>query len=64
MKNKINNEDDIINGINQLNNMVNKTLEENEKESMIEKMKKEMEDMVKKHQEELRKKEEENEKKI
>ena len=43
MKRKSNNDDEIINGINQINNMVHKTLEENDKESMIEKMKKEME---------------------
>ena len=55
--------EELIKGINQMNIMLNKTIEDKNKEDLIEKMKKEMDDMVKKHQEDLKKKEEENEKK-
>ena len=61
---KKNKEEEAINkGINEINIMVNKTLEENKNENLIELMKKQMDEMIKKHQEELRKKDEENEKK-
>ena len=55
--------DDFIKGINQMKNVVDKTLEDNNKEKELEKMKKEMEEMIKAHKEELMKKEKENEKK-
>ena len=48
--------EELIKGINQMNIMVNKTIEDNNKEQLIEKMKKEMDDMIKKHQEDLKKK--------
>jgi len=54
---------DFLKGINQMKNVVNKTLEDNIKENKIEKMKKEMEEIIKAHKEELMKKEKENEKK-
>ena len=52
--------EDFAKGLNQINANINKTLENNEKDDLIEKMKKQMEELIKQHQEEIRKKEEEN----
>ena len=54
--------EEINKGINQMNIMTNKAIEEINKESLIEQMKKQMDEMIRNHQEELKKKEEENEK--
>ena len=54
--------DEINKEINQMNLMINKALEENKKESLIQEMKKKMEEMIKNHKEELKKKEEEKQK--
>ena len=55
--------DDFTKGLNQMNVMVNKTLENNEKEELIEKMKRQMDELIRQHKEEIKKKEEENESK-
>ena len=54
--------DDINKEIHQMNLMINKALEENNKESLIEDMKKKMDEMIRNHKEELKKKDEENQK--
>ena len=62
-KKNIKNDEEFLKEINQMQNMVEKTLEEKNKEDEIEKVKKELEEEKKKHEEELKRKEEENQKK-
>ena len=49
--------EDFTKGLNQINANINKTLENNEKDDLIEKMKKQMDELIKQHQEEIKKKE-------
>ena len=47
--------EDFIKGINQMNNLVNKTIQDNSKDEEILRMKKQIEEMIKQHKEELKK---------
>ena len=57
------NDEEFLKEINQMQNMMEKNIEEKNKEDEIEKLKKELEEEKRKHEEELKKKEEENQKK-
>lgn len=59
----INNDNELLNNLSKMKTIVNKSLEDEEKENTIKIMKKQMEEMIRKHEEEIKRKEEENKKK-